>query len=347
MTRYKTIFSSYHTVYRFITTFGDLTNFTNGICRLYQNVFKANKVVMVCRNIPSQGFLKICLENKKQYVKKGSVSILTRIEREILKQEKEMIFNNRLIYPFIFNETLGAIYVRRESKLKNFNETEKKWFLSLCEEVSIGLKMFDLYHEQQKLVFNYIKTLSNFLNQYVPTSYLHIQPMFRLIKALGRAMKLSKVEIKSLEQAALLHDAGKLQVPSQLLRKQKPLTDEEFKLITKHPRKGVELIKNLELLKPVIPIILHHHEHYDGTGYPSKLKKENIPFASRILSVLDTFDAMYFGRPYRKRRSLNEIKQELKYQKGKQFDPKIVDIFLKILERKDIQKYLKSLLRKQ
>jgi len=191
-------------------------------------------------------------------------------------------------------------------------------------------------------MLNYVNSLTKFLNQYVPTSYLHTKTMLRLIKAMGKAMHLSEIETKALVNASLLHDAGKMQVPSKLLKKQKPLTDEEFKLITKHPRKGVELIKNLEILKPAIPIILHHHERYDGQGYPSKLKKDKIPLGSRILSVLDSFDAMFFGRPYRKGRSLEEVEYELKKQKGKQFDPKIVDVFLRILKRKTIREYLKS-----
>ncbi len=340
--RHKTRFASYHTVYRLTTSFADLKSFAIGICRLYRKTFNAEKVTLICKNIGFQGFLKVRIENKQQYLKKGGKSILTSVEKEIIKQEREMIFSNRLICPFIFSETLGGIYVKRDSKLKLFTETEKAHFLSLCEEVSLSLKVFSLYHEQQKIMLNHIKYLSKFLNQYVPTSYLHTKTISRLIKNICTAMKLSDAETKSLVHAALLHDAGKIQVPSNLLEKQKPLTDDEFKLISKHPRKGIELIKNLEILKPAIPIILHHHERYDGKGYPSGLKKEKIPLGSRILSILDTFDAMYFGRPYSKEKTLEEIEEEFKKQKGKQFDPKIVDIFLKILKRKSVQKILKS-----
>lgn len=343
MIRHKAIFSSFHSIFRLATTLNDLQSFVAGVCRLYRNVFKADKVVMVCKSSQPNTFLKVRLENKTQFVKKGGKSILARVEKEILRQGKEMIFNNRLIYPFMFTDVLGAIYIKRETKTKDFDAAEKKWFLSLCEEVSLGLKIFNLHQEQQKIMLSYIKYLSKFLNQYVPTSYLHTKAISRLVKAMAKVMKLSEMEIKSLEYAAMLHDAGKIQLPSKLLKKQKPLTDEEFKLIAKHPRGGVELIKNLEILKPAIPIILHHHERYDGKGYPSKLKKDKIPLASRILAVLDTFDAMYFGRPYRQRRPMPEIVEEFKKQKGKQFDPKIVDIFLKILRRKGIQRYLKSL----
>jgi len=342
MKRYKDVFSSFHAIYRLTSTLGDLKSFLTGICRLYRNAFGASKVVIICRILNSSSFLKVRLENKKQYVKKGGESILTRIEKEVLGQEKEIILNKRLICPFVFLDALGVIYLRRKSKAKDFDETERRWFMSLCEEVSMGLKIFHLYQEQQKTMLNYIKSLSGLLNQYVPTSYLHTKTIFKLINALGGAMKLSEVEIKSLRHASLLHDVGKIQISSKLLEKQKPLTDEEFKLITKHPRKGIELFKNLETLRPAIPIILHHHERYAGKGYPSRLKKEKIPFGSRILSVLDSFDAMYFGRPYRGKRSLEEIEQEFKKQKGAQFDPKIVDAFLKILKRKSIREYLKS-----
>ncbi|MFH1504721.1 MAG: HD domain-containing phosphohydrolase [Candidatus Omnitrophota bacterium] len=342
MKKYEIIFPSFHAVYRLATTLNDLKSFASGVCRVYRNAFQTNKIVMICKNPHTQGFLKIRVEGKKQYVKKGGISILTKREKEILKQEKEVVLSNRLIYPFVFTDTLGVVYIKRASKIKDFSEVEQKWFLALCEEVSIGLKIFCLCQEQQKIISSYMKSLSKFLNQYVPTSYLHVKAISRLIKTMGKAMELSEAETKSLEHAALLHDAGKMQVPSKLLKKQKPLTDEEFRLIAKHPQDGAGLIKDFEILKPAIPIILHHHERYDGTGYPSKLKKEKIPLGSRILSILDTFDAMYFGRPYKESCSLEEIIEEFKKQRGKQFDPRIVDVFIKILKRKSTKKYLNS-----
>lgn len=298
---------------------------------------------MIVKNPNANTFLKIRLEGKKQLLKKGGLSILTNIEKEILRQEKEIIFNNRLICPFIFSSTLGAIYVKRDMHENYFTEIEKKWFLALCEEISIGLKIFNLLQEQQKIMVNYVKSLSTFLAQYVPTSHLHAKAISRLIKAIGKTMKMSEAEISSLNYAALLHDAGKMKLPSQLLEKVKPLTDAEYKLIEKHPQKGVELFRNLEILRPAIPIILHHHERYDGQGYPSKLKRDKIPLGSRLLSILDTFDAMYFGRPYKGRHTLAKIEEEFRKQKNKQFDPKLVDIFLQILRRKSIRKHLRSI----
>ena len=344
MKRYKTIFSSFHTVYRLITTSGDIKNFAMGICRLYKNAFFADRVTVVFKNVNSQGFMKMRLENKKQSFKKGGISILTNREKEILHQEKEIMLGNRMIYPFIFADALGAVYIKRSPGSTEFSELEKKWFLSISEEISISLRIFNLYREEKRLMINYIKSLTKLLDQYVPTSYLHTKSIFKLIKVIGKQMKLSESEIKSLEYASLLHDAGKIQLPSGILSKETPLTDEEYKIIMKHPRKGVEMIKDLEILKPVIPIILHHHERYDGKGYPSKFSRDQIPLGARILSLLDAFDAMYFGRPYRKRMHINEIEKELRAQMGKQFDPQIVEIFLKILKREDIRKHLRSFL---
>jgi len=343
MKKFKTIFSAYHTLYRLTTTITDLSTFSFGVCRVFRDVFRADKVVMVCKLTNSSNFLKVRIENKEQFVKKGGKSILNRVERELLEQEREMLFPNRLIAPFVFSEVLGGIYVRRDSKIKNFDQIEYKWFMSLCEKVSLGLKIANLYREQEKIMVNYMKSLSQLLAKYVPTSHLHTKVINSLIKALGRRMKLSEAEIKSLHNATLLHDAGKLELPHKILRKQKPLTDEELALVVKHPKKGVKLLKNLNILKPAIPIILHHHERFDGKGYPSGLKKDKIPLGSRILAILDTFDAMYFGRPYKKECGLEEVVEELKKQKGKQFDPKITDTFLKVLKQKNIQKHLKLL----
>lgn len=340
MKRYNTIFSAFHSVYRLTTASSNVRNFSVGICRIYKNVFRAERVLMICKNCDSYNFIKTRLENKHQNIKKGGISILTKREKEILNRGKTIILNNRMIYPFFFTDMLGAIYVKRKTKHGIFNDVEHRWFLSLSEAVSVSLRIYNLYREENKTMINYIKSLTQLLNQYVPTSYLHTKGILKLIKAIGKEIKLSEEETKSLEYASLLHDTGKIHLPSSILKKQQPLTDEEFKLIMKHPRKGVELVKNLEILKPALPIILHHHERYDGEGYPSRLKENQIPIGSRILSILDAFDAMYFGRPYKKKKKIDAITKELRNQMGKQFDPKIVEIFLKVLKRKDVQKYL-------
>ncbi len=342
MKKYKAIFSSLHTLYRLTTSINDIQSFVVGVCKLYRNILKSEKIIIVCKTSNSHGFLKVILEDNKQTIKKGGMSILTSREKEIFKQGKEVILNTRMIHPLIFSDIIGAVYVKRKTKDDIFDELDKKWFVAVSEQVSIYLKIFSLYHEQRKIMIGYIKSLTNLLDKYIPTSYLHTKSVFKLIRALGKDMNLTKSEIKSLEYASMLHDAGKLKIPSKLLKKKRPLTEKEYKIIMEHPKAGSDLIKDLAALKPVAPIILHHHERYDGTGYPSHLKKEEIPLGSRILAVIDAFDAMFFGRPYRKKMKLHTIEKELKKQMGKQFDPKVVTHFLKILKKKRIRKYLNS-----
>jgi HD-GYP domain-containing protein (c-di-GMP phosphodiesterase class II) len=154
-------------------------------------------------------------------------------------------------------------------------------------------------------------------------------------------MNLTQYQIQSLEYAASLHDAGKFQISQDLLQKVQPLTCEERELIKNHPKKGADIFKGVDALKPVLPIILYHHEKYDGTGYPKGLKKNQIPAEARILALIDAFDAMYFGRSYRHTASLEDTMNEIKHNSGTQFDPEIVDAFIGILCKPTTKKYLK------
>ncbi|MBU1629426.1 MAG: HD domain-containing protein, partial [Gammaproteobacteria bacterium] len=115
-----------------------------------------------------------------------------------------------------------------------------------------------------------------------------------------------------------------------------PLTEEERGLIQGHPQKGAQMLKSLDFLKNVVPIIKYHHERYNGDGYPGDRSLEDIPLGARIIAVADSFDAMISERPYRPPKNIEEAVEELKRCKGSQFDPKVVDAFLEILEEEDI-----------
>src|SRR6185295_17344997 len=120
------------------------------------------------------------------------------------------------------------------------------------------------------------------------------------------------------------------------------LSAEEFKIIRTHPAKSVELIRPVEFLKPVLPIILYHHEKYDGTGYPSGLKKEQIPLGARIMAVVDAFEAMIRERPYKKKLSIQAAISELKSNSGTQFDPRVINAFVELSKQKKFRNYLSS-----
>jgi putative nucleotidyltransferase with HDIG domain len=153
-------------------------------------------------------------------------------------------------------------------------------------------------------------------------------------------MHLDEKEIESLKYASLLHDAGKADTPLEILTKTTKLTPKEYRIIKRHPVRGAQILRPLQILKPVISIILHHHEKYNGTGYPSRLKKGQIPLGARIMAVADAFEAMVYGRPYRERVDINSAIKEIKNKSGTQFDPKVVEACLKVVKKINTKKYL-------
>jgi HD-GYP domain-containing protein (c-di-GMP phosphodiesterase class II) len=134
--------------------------------------------------------------------------------------------------------------------------------------------------------------------------------------------------LEILEYAALLHDIGKIGIRDEILQKPATLNTEEYQYIQEHPLIGIKILEGIEFFKDKIPLIRHHHEHFDGQGYPDGLAGEAIPLGARIIAVPDSFDAMSSMRPHRGALPLQNILVELEAGKGKQFDPKILEIFL-------------------
>jgi HD-GYP domain-containing protein (c-di-GMP phosphodiesterase class II) len=134
--------------------------------------------------------------------------------------------------------------------------------------------------------------------------------------------------LSDIEVAALLHDIGKIGIPDAILQKPAKLTEQEYDLMKKHPEYGWAVLRNVPGMERASLIILHHHESFDGTGYPAGLKGEEIPVGSRIVSVIDSFDAMVSSRPYREGLPFEEAERRLLQARGTQFDPEVVDRFL-------------------
>ena len=151
--------------------------------------------------------------------------------------------------------------------------------------------------------------------------------------ATARAMGLSIYSAEVVRYAAILHDIGKIGIPDHILSKSNSLTEQEWNQIKKHSTIGAEIIKQINSLSDASKIVYHHHERYDGEGYPDGLKGESIPLGSRIIAVIDAYDAMTSRRPYREALSKEEAIMELKKHAGTQFDRKVVEAFLKVLER--------------
>ena len=149
---------------------------------------------------------------------------------------------------------------------------------------------------------------------------------------IGEKLGLSEEELKTLRIGGLFHDVGKIGIPDSILLKETKLSDDEYSEIKNHPSIGAHILSNATIFKDIIPIVLHHHERYDGKGYPKRLAGEDIPLMARIAAVADTFDAMTSKRSYRDALPLDIVKEELRKNSGTQFDPKVAEVFLDILE---------------
>ena len=159
---------------------------------------------------------------------------------------------------------------------------------------------------------------------------------------IGKHLGLSDSDLHDLEVGGLFHDIGKIGIPDSILRKESRLTDDEYSEIKKHPAIGAHILSSAKIFANMIPIGKHHHERYDGNGYPGRLKGEDIPYFARIAAIADTFDAMTSKRSYRDSLPLDVVIAEFKRCRGTQFDPELDDVFLDILKNHydEIQKIM-------
>jgi diguanylate cyclase (GGDEF)-like protein/PAS domain S-box-containing protein/putative nucleotidyltransferase with HDIG domain len=191
-----------------------------------------------------------------------------------------------------------------------------------------------LSNQMRSTYMEYTNALVKAVDAKDPYTKEHSQNVSATSVEIATGMGLSEIEIEVIKYAGLLHDVGKIAVSQEILVKKEPLTLEEYELLKKHPVIGVNILKDIRFLEKEIPIILHHHERFDGKGYPHGLKGREIPVGARILAVSDAFDAMTSGRGYKDKVSLEKTIGELKRGSGTQFAPDVVEVFVKILEKK-------------
>ncbi len=186
-----------------------------------------------------------------------------------------------------------------------------------------------------RLKQSYVSTLSAMaalLETKDRTTESHSLRGVRYALELGRAAGLTAQELTDLEYGALLHDIGKVGIADAILKKTGPLTEEEWAVMRQHPTIGYNVLRNLDFLQNALPVVLHHQERFDGRGYPNGLKGEEIPILARIFTIADSFDAMTSDRPYRRAMRPEIATQEMRRNGGAQFDPRLVDIFVRLWE---------------
>ncbi len=253
----------------------------------------------------------------------------------------EIILRKKLMcIPLIDEDVIGVMIVRYKKDKSGFSYFDQEIMTTLAEEAVIAIKNAQLYEDQRKVTLGTIRSLAVILGTRV-SSAMAPDIFLKMVLRVAQELKLNEEEMQALHYATLLKDTAKIGIPDEILKKPTKLTGEEYQLLRDHPIKGAKIVQSFESLKPVAPIILYSREKYDGTGYPEGLKGDDIPMGARILAVINAFEAIIFGRPYRDQSSLTEALDEIKRNSGTQFDPKVVDAFIRIVEKEGFYRFLK------
>jgi putative nucleotidyltransferase with HDIG domain len=319
-----------------------VTDLVSRLSRLICQIFNAQHCLIILLDPTKQYSLLKCLVDKgRKTVIEKKVRISSRLEKKIIRAPGAVLRERLMGIPLISDDTIGLIVLWRDKEQMPFERSQQEMLMTVIEQAIIGIRNLQLCEEQQKILLGSVKSLVTLLDTRIPQEYTHSPYFSKLVAAIGTQMRLDEKQIQSLKIASLLHDTGKANIPMEILTKTTKLTPREYSIIKEHPEKGARILRSFQALRPVIPIIMHHHEKYDGTGYPSRLKKGQIPQCARIMAVADAFEAMVYGRPYRERMDMASAIKEIKRKNGTQFDPRVVEAFLKVIKKVNTKNYLK------
>ena len=224
--------------------------------------------------------------------------------------------------------TIGVMEVMNKRGDRTFTERDMVLFKPLSAQAAVAIERAKLYEDLEDMYISTVKSLAAAIDAKDPYTRGHSERVTRFSMLIAKELGLDDKTQRDVQLCGLLHDVGKIGVPISILRKKDKLTDEDWKHIRRHPVLGAEIVSPIAQLKELIPNIRHHHERYDGKGYPDKLKGEDIPLISRILSVADTFDALTSERPYRNGLADKAAVEEMEVVKGTQLDAACVEAFL-------------------
>lgn len=205
--------------------------------------------------------------------------------------------------------------------IKQMNEIKK-----------INNELSDTYEKLERAYLESIQTLRYTVEAKDTYTRGHSDRVSEFSVLIGNHLNLPDADINTLRIGGLFHDIGKIGVPDSILQKEAKLTDDEYSQIKQHPNIGIHILSHAKIFQNILPIVEHHHEKYDGSGYPGRLAGKNIPYLARITAIADSFDAMNSRRSYRDSLPMDVIIGEFKKCKGTQFDPELTDVFLDILE---------------
>jgi len=228
-------------------------------------------------------------------------------------------------------KVLGIIYVDSTDQSNLYTKDDLALLSAMASKAGTTLDNARLYDDLRSLFYNTVETLIRAIQARDRYTSGHSARVSRYALAVAEKFGLTSKEKHELYLAAMLHDIGKIGIPDELLNCEGKLSDEQLNKIRDHVTVGASMLKALGEMHPIVPLILHHHEAWDGSGYPDGLKGEEIPLMSRILAVADSYDAMTSDRPYRRAMPKTAATDEIRRFSGRSFDPVVAEVFLEIV----------------
>ncbi len=231
-------------------------------------------------------------------------------------------------------KTLGVIYSCGKKNGQGFTVRERNMLCGIANQAAFALDNATLYHDLENLFVGIAWSFASALDAKSPWTAGHSKRVTQYSVAIAEEMGHAAEFLNSIQTCGLLHDIGKIAISEMLLDKPGAITRQERLAIAEHASQGAKILEHIDTFQPLLPGIRHHHERWDGHGFPDKLRGSEIPLMARMLAVADTYDAMTSDRPYRQRRNRVEAIAEIERCSGSQFDPHIVEAFIEVTGHK-------------
>ncbi len=292
--------------------------------------------IVLKRNITKKLEQKIQIQNRQKVIewalKQGRTVALPDIE-----EEEETSNNTFVLVPLIARDkTIGLLEVIIDAPEGAITRRDMSLLTILSKQAALAIENVKMYEAMKKDQVSIIRALASTVDAKDHYTLGHSQKVSEYSHMIAEELKLPERDREAVKYAGLLHDIGKIALSDEIIKKPSRLTENEFEMVRKHPIVGAKIIKEIDSLAPIVPIVLHHHERFDGKGYPDGLSGEQIPIGARIVFLADAYDTMVSARAYRDMIPPELAISELRKNAGTQFDPKVVDAFIETLRKKEM-----------
>ena len=322
-------------------------------CRVLEETSRVlsvhNMSIMLIDNVKNELYTRNCIGRDSEAARKFSVEVFSSgLFGHVLQQTEPVTVcdihaDGRISLPYLAKSILcvplitddraiGMLLACDKLSGEEFWSRELKLMGMFASEVAASIRKAQLYEDISKMFINTVEAFASAIDAKDPYTYGHSRRVAQLSVAICEELGMSKKQTRLVELAAFLHDIGKIGTPESILHKPGKLQPEEFEKIKEHPAKGAEILSNIGEFHDIIKWIKHHHEWYDGKGYPDRIAAEHIPLEARIITIADAFDAMTSDRPYRKGMPLQEVIKIMDGFTRSQFDPDILDAFNRLVQ---------------